>query len=835
MAITLLQPFNLDPTKDFTFGNVTANSANLGNSVTANYFIGNGALLTGISAGSTYSNSNVAAYLPTYTGNISANYVIGNGSTLTSITGANVTGYVALSTTANTASTVTTADQPNITSVGTLTSLAITGNVTSGNANLGNVVVANYFSGNGSLLTGISGTYSNSNVASYLPTYTGNVSANYFIGNGSQLTSINISNIAGSYSNSNVASYLPTYSGNLTAGNANVSGTMSVASITTTGSAGNITGADYINANFYIGNGSLLTGLPASYSNTNVAAYLPTYTGNVSANYFIGNGSLLTGLPASYSNANVAAYLPTYSGNLTAGNIATSGSGGNLSGANYVISNYFIGNGSLLTSITGANVTGYVPLSTTANVAGTVTTAAQPNITSTGTLLGLSVTGNLNITGNINATGNLNYSNVTDLVVGDPLIYLGANNTGNLYDLGIVASYNDGTYYHTGLARDATDGTWKLFDTVVAEPTTTIDFANGTYAPFQTGAFTSTGNISAGNINAGNLLIANYHSGNGSLLTSLTGANVTGYVPSATAANTAGTVTTNAQPNITSVGTLSSLTVSGLITATGTGIKTANIQDSTGTVTITTKYNNIAGDAGVYGNLTVGTSGSGNVTASYFIGDGSQLTNVPTANISNTANTAGTVTTNAQPNITSVGTLTGFTSNGVIDFTNTSNVSLGNVSNLHITGGSANYVLKTDGTGNLSWTAQSGGGGGTGITYTTATTPPGTANVADQWYNTTTNTLYEYMSDGTSTYWVDIQSPVTASYVTSGYINRAYTANGTGTTYTVTSGCGVNDVLVFINGICQMPTTDYTISGAVLTLGSTPAANTVIQIRELPR
>lgn len=58
--------------------------------------------------------------------------------------------------------------------------------------------------------------------------------------------------------------------------------------------------------------------------------------------------------------------------------------------------------------------------------------------------------------------------------------------------------------------------------------------------------------------------------------------------------------------------------------------------------------------------------------------------------------------------ITTVGTLSGLTSNGVVNFSNTSNVSLGSIANLHITGGSANAVLKTDGTGNLSWTTASG-------------------------------------------------------------------------------------------------------------------------------
>jgi hypothetical protein len=43
--------------------------------------------------------------------------------------------------------------------------------------------------------------------------------------------------------------------------------------------------------------------------------------GNISANYFVGNGSQLTGIASTYGNANVAAYLATYTGNISAGNI----------------------------------------------------------------------------------------------------------------------------------------------------------------------------------------------------------------------------------------------------------------------------------------------------------------------------------------------------------------------------------------------------------------------------------------------------------------------------------------------------------------------------------
>ena len=70
------------------------------------------------------------------------------------------------------------------------------------------------------------------------------------------------------------------------------------------------------------------------------------------------------------------------------------------------------------------------------------------------------------------------------------------------------------------------------------------------------------------------------------------------------------------------------------------------------------------------------------------------------------ATLAGTVTTNAQPNITSVGSLTGLTvsnSSGVVNFSNTANVTLGAIGNLHISGGTAGQLLSTNGNGTLSW------------------------------------------------------------------------------------------------------------------------------------
>ena len=172
-------------------------------------------------------------------------------------------------------------------------------------------------------------------------------------------------------------------------------------------------------------------------------------------------------------------------------------------------------------------------------------------------------------------------------------------------------------------------------------------------------------------------------------------------------ASTAGTVTTNAQPNITSVGTLTSLNVTNTI------------------------------------------------AANLFAGSGANLTNLPAANLVGSVPLAQAVTNAAQPNITSVGVLTSLTSSGniaasgtlsggnvsvsgtvsttnlsiinnatfantftanansIVNFSVASDVNLGTLANITITGGVNGYVLSTDGAGNLSWTAGGGGGNGT--------------------------------------------------------------------------------------------------------------------------
>ena len=70
----------------------------------------------------------------------------------------------------------------------------------------------------------------------------------------------------------------------------------------------------------------------------------------------------------------------------------------------------------------------------------------------------------------------------------------------------------------------------------------------------------------------------------------------------------------------------------------------------------------------------------------------------------------------------------------------------------------------------------------------------------------------------------------TLSHSTSKAVGDAST-----TTFTIASGRTVDDVLVFVNGICLVPTDDYTISGTTLTFVTAPAASAEITIRFLPK
>jgi hypothetical protein len=222
------------------------------------------------------------------------------------------------------------------------------------------------------------------------------------------------------------------------------------------------------------------------------------------------------------------------------------------------------------------------------------------------------------------------------------------------------------------------------------------NFLTGTLTTNAQPNITSVGTLSnltvSGNINAANVIA----------------------VTNVTATSLGGTLTTALQPNITSVGTLSNLSVSGNVTVgniTGANLISANFL--TGTLTTQTQSNiHTVGNLGFLNVDTIVANGNGNITFNGSMsGTGAQSNinvtgNITAGNILSTLVT-GTLTTNDQPNIWAVGNLIDLTVQGPVD--------LGAISNITISGGSPNYVLTTDGAGNLSWSEQTGNGGGNGV------------------------------------------------------------------------------------------------------------------------
>ena len=66
------------------------------------------------------------------------------------------------------------------------------------------------------------------------------------------------------------------------------------------------------------------------------------------------------------------------------------------------------------------------------------------------------------------------------------------------------------------------------------------------------------------------------------------------------------------------------------------------------------------------------------------------------------------------------------------------------------------------------------------------------------------------------------------------YSTGTDTGDGSTTAFTINSGRSVNDVLVIVNGVTLVPTTDYTISSTTLTFNTAPASGAEIQYRYLP-
>lgn len=121
---------------------------------------------------------------------------------------------------------------------------------------------------------------------------------------------------------------------------------------------------------------------------------------------------------------------------------------------------------------------------------------ASPTFTGTVNAAAVTISGNLTVNGTTTTVSS------SSLEITDPMIYMGGGNTGNTVDLGIVSSFNDGTYQHSGIVRDASDSKWKIFKGVTDEPTTTVNFAQGSLDALAVGPLEATTITASGLVTA---------------------------------------------------------------------------------------------------------------------------------------------------------------------------------------------------------------------------------------------------------------------------------------------------------------------------------------------
>ena len=350
----------------------------------------------------------VAATNAIFTGSVTASANINAGNLVS-------TGALSVSGNANignigTAGVITATGNANVGNLGTAGLITATGNITggnlissgtfsvTGNANVGNLGTSGLITATGNLGAG------NINTAG-LVTATGNIT-------GGNLTTSGLVTATGNLTAGNIiTSGLVSATGNGSFGNISTTGTLSA---TGNGNVGNLGTTGLITATGNITGGNLVTGGQISASgNANVGnigtAGLITATGNITGgnlvtggqvsasgnavvfgiktdNYYYSNGSPIT-FAGTYSNSNVANYLPTYTGNITAGNVSVTGNStaGNISASGNVTAANFVGSGGgspainssttlSISATSGVSINNLTSISTGSNTtAGTIT------------------------------------------------------------------------------------------------------------------------------------------------------------------------------------------------------------------------------------------------------------------------------------------------------------------------------------------------------------------------------------------------------------------------------------------------------------------------------
>jgi hypothetical protein len=332
-------------------------------------------------------------------------------------------------------------------------------------------------------------------------------------------------------------------------------------------------------------------------------------------------------------------------------------------------------------------------------LAQSVTNAAQPNITSVGTLTNIAVSGNATVNGNITSNGTAYVGNLSTTGLAS-ITTLTVGATANLGAVGNI-TITGGT---VGQVL-STDGNGVLS---WASDATTYGNSNvAAYLP------TYTGNI------GGDVVTANLFSGNGINLTNIAGANVSGFVPNANVANTAFAV---AAANVSGLGNIATINLDGnasnLLTGNGTyvaipvvpavgNIATINLDGNSSNVlrgdgTFGADANSSYGDSNVVSLLAAFGSNT-IVTTGIITADGANLSNVPYANLTGAPTLGNIATLNLDGNASNL--LTGNGTYVAIPVVPT----VGNIATLNLDGSNSNVLY-----GNGVFAAVAGGGANTG-------------------------------------------------------------------------------------------------------------------------
>jgi hypothetical protein len=490
-------------------------------------------------------------------------------------------------------------------------------------------------------------------------------------------------------------------------------------------------------------NVQILTGTPGSLAarvtvlhtgNVGIANAAPTTTFGVNGTAYISGN---TTVAANIAGGNIiTAGLVTATGNLTSGNLNTGGlitATGNITGGNITTAGRISAGAAGITAtgnVRGGNLVSDAAITATGSIASGASITAQDQISAQGNVIANNIsagnvinTGVLSATSNVSATGNITGSN---LVTGGAVTATGAVTGGSLTTGGLITAtgnittgaffVGDGGFLSNVTAisnvttSQITNGTTvmavagpngDIFATINAVGNILVLTTSGASV---TGTISATGNVTGGNVNTtglvsatGNINGGNVNAGIGNFTTVIGAANASSLTSGTVSADrlsgsyvinvtgnvsgTAATVTNGAQANITSVGTLTSLSVSGNIV--GGNVSTAGLITATGNVTsgnvntggLVTATGNINTSAGV---LATGNVRGGNLISAGLI---TAVGNIIGGNVSGTrgafTNIAGTLETAAQTNITSVGTLGSLSVTGNI--TTTANISGGNL------------------------------------------------------------------------------------------------------------------------------------------------------------